>query len=99
LFFPKYGQANENVINLKKKPGKSLESLYPAADPAAIDLLKKMLMFNPSKRCTAEEALEHEFLKPVRRKEMEVRNVGMKVDLAFTPCILLNRTHPLILSH
>jgi mitogen-activated protein kinase 1/3 len=49
-----------------------LESLFPAADPAAINLLKSMLMFNPAKRCTAEEALDHEFLKPVRKKELEV---------------------------
>jgi mitogen-activated protein kinase 1/3 len=49
-----------------------LESLFPAADPAAINLLKSMLMFNPAKRCTAEEALDHEFLNPVRKKELEV---------------------------
>ena len=47
--------------------------MFPAADPAAIDLLKQMLQFNPSKRCTAEEALEHDFLKSVRKKEIEVR--------------------------
>jgi len=47
--------------------------MYPAADPEAIDLLKKMLQFNPKKRCTAEEALEHDFLKSVRRREIEVR--------------------------
>ena len=65
-------QANEYIRSLEKKPGRNLESLYPAADPAAIQLLKKMLMFNPAKRCTAEEALDHDFLKPVRRKDMEV---------------------------
>ncbi|KAL9190827.1 hypothetical protein ACHAXT_000533 [Thalassiosira profunda] len=66
------GKANEYIKSLHKKPGRSLESLYPAADPAAINLLTQMLMFNPAKRCTAEEALDHDFLKPVRRKEMEV---------------------------
>lgn len=69
-------QANEYIKSLGKKPGRSLESLYPAADPAAIDLLKKMLMFNPAKRCTAEEALEHEFLQSVRRKDMEVSDAS-----------------------
>jgi hypothetical protein len=29
-------------------------------------------MFNPAKRCTAEEALDHEFLQPVRKKDLEV---------------------------
>lgn len=65
------GKANEYISTLEKKPGRPLESLYPAADPTAIDLLKKMLQFNPRKRCTADEALEHEFLKGVRRKDME----------------------------
>jgi serine/threonine protein kinase len=65
-------QACEYIRSLEKKPGRNLESLYPAADPAALQLLKNMLMFNPAKRCTAEEALDHDFLKPVRRKEMEV---------------------------
>ena len=66
------GNANDYIKTLKKQPSKSLESLYPAADKAAIDLLKSMLQFNPKKRCTAEEALDHEFMKGVRRKEMEV---------------------------
>lgn len=66
------GKANEYVKTLEnvKKP-KSLKERFPAADPDAIDLLEKMLKFNPERRCTAEEALEHEFLKGVRRKEME----------------------------
>ena len=79
-------QANEYVISLESKTGRSLESLYPAANPEAIDLLTKMLMFNPSKRCTAEEALEHEFLKPVRRKEMEVSIIDHYFDF-FSPFV------------
>jgi len=65
------GKANEYIESLPKTKGKPLETLYPAADPVAIDLLKKMLYFNPRRRVTAEEALEHDFFKGVRRKELE----------------------------
>ena len=61
----------EYLKQLRYSKGKPLESLYPKADPSAIDLLKKMLQFHPEHRCTAEEALEHDFLKAVRRKESE----------------------------
>ena len=59
------GKANEYIKSLKRSPSKSLEALYPAAATDAIDLLKKMLQFNPKKRCTAEEALNHDFLKGI----------------------------------
>jgi mitogen-activated protein kinase 1/3 len=65
------GNANEYIKSMQKTKGKPLENIFPAADPAAIDLLKKMLKFNPKLRCTAEEALEHHFFKGVRQKEME----------------------------
>lgn len=65
------GDANEYIESLKKTPGTPLEKIFPAADPAALDLLRKMLKFNPKLRCTAEEALEHHFFKGVRRKELE----------------------------
>jgi serine/threonine protein kinase len=70
------GEANEYIESLGKIERKPLETIYPAADPAAIDLLKKMLMFNPKQRCTAEEALEHEFFKGVRRKDLERASEG-----------------------
>jgi serine/threonine protein kinase len=66
-------QANEYIKTLGIKKGKPFETLFPAADPAALDLLKKMLKFNPKQRCTVAEALEHEFLRAVRGKEMERR--------------------------
>lgn len=66
------GNANEYINSLKKSPTKDIESLYPAADKEAINLLKRMLQFNPKKRCTAEEALEHDFFKAIRQKDMEV---------------------------
>eukprot|EP00559_Dactyliosolen_fragilissimus_P007205 CAMPEP_0184864126 /NCGR_PEP_ID=MMETSP0580-20130426/13872_1 /TAXON_ID=1118495 /ORGANISM="Dactyliosolen fragilissimus" /LENGTH=733 /DNA_ID=CAMNT_0027362781 /DNA_START=223 /DNA_END=2421 /DNA_ORIENTATION=- len=72
------GKANEYVKSLKMKAEKPLESIYPAADKEALDLLKKMLQFNPKKRCTADEALEHKFLKGVRRMEMEKNGSRLK---------------------
>jgi len=65
------GSVTEYVESLGTIKGKSLESLFPMSDPAAIDLLKQMLHFNPKKRCTATEAVEHEFFKGIRRKELE----------------------------
>lgn len=66
------GNASEYIKTLKKSPSKSLDKLYPAADPAAIDLLKKMLQFNPLKRCTSDEAIAHDFFKGIRQIETEL---------------------------
>eukprot|EP00826_Nyctotherus_ovalis_P009995 TRINITY_DN12652_c0_g1_i23.p1 TRINITY_DN12652_c0_g1~~TRINITY_DN12652_c0_g1_i23.p1 ORF type:complete len:467 (+),score=105.45 TRINITY_DN12652_c0_g1_i23:99-1499(+) len=49
--------------NFKKK--------YPAAGKLAIELLDKLLVFNPSKRLTAEECLEHPYFEDVRDKGKE----------------------------
>jgi mitogen-activated protein kinase 15 len=40
----------------------SLESVFPAAPEDAIDLMKKLLKFNPKDRLTVEEALEHSYV-------------------------------------
>lgn len=45
----------------KRKP-KSLESMFPSATPIALDLLKRLLMFDESKRITIDQALEHPYL-------------------------------------
>ena len=44
------------------KPKKNLEEVIPNAPPDGIDLLKKLLQFNPDKRLTAEQALRHPFV-------------------------------------
>eukprot|EP01135_Chromosphaera_perkinsii_P011098 Nk52_evm7s2340 gene=Nk52_evmTU7s2340 len=47
-------------IPFRKKRG--LEEMFPSATREALDLLKKLLVINPDKRITTDEALKHPFL-------------------------------------
>lgn len=57
---------NENAFqfirNLKPQKKVPFKSLYPKAHPDALDLLEKMLTFNPNKRITVDDALAHPYL-------------------------------------
>jgi serine/threonine protein kinase len=50
-----------NQIACVKK--RSFNSFFPNMDEQALDLLRKMLTFNPHNRITVEEALRHPYLK------------------------------------
>ena len=56
-------EAREFVMKLPKKKGKPFNVLFPDANPLALDLLSKMLVFNPNKRATIEECIKHEYFK------------------------------------
>lgn len=50
-------------MDLPKRKGMDFNELFKASkNPDAIDLLKKMLVFDPEKRITIEQALEHPYL-------------------------------------
>jgi serine/threonine protein kinase len=50
------------VHHLGHMPGVGLHTLAPSANPMALDLLSRMLVFNPDKRISVDEAIEHPFL-------------------------------------
>ena len=59
-----------DTINLGKK--RSFEQFFPGVGTQAMDLLKKLLVFNPQNRITAQEALEHPYVAEFRNPEEEI---------------------------
>jgi len=57
--------------NAKGKKPIDWETYFKDANPLAIDLLKKMLVFNPKNRISCEEALQHAYLKDLHCPEDE----------------------------
>mmetsp|Transcript_10817 Transcript_10817/g.10855 ORF Transcript_10817/g.10855 Transcript_10817/m.10855 type:complete len:134 (-) Transcript_10817:36-437(-) len=49
-------------MRMPKRPAKSFEATFRSANPDALDLLKKMLTFNPEERIKVEDALAHPYL-------------------------------------
>ncbi len=55
-------RAQEYVRNLPFMPKVPFQRLFTNANPDALDLLDRMLAFDPSSRISVEEALEHRYL-------------------------------------
>ena len=53
----------EFVLALPKREGKNFDELFKGSDANAIDLIKKMLTYDPEDRITIAQALEHDYLK------------------------------------
>ncbi|XP_031394114.1 mitogen-activated protein kinase 7-like [Punica granatum] len=65
LEFIQSAMARKYVKSLPHCRGIPLSSLFPLADPLELDLLEKMLVFDPRKRITASEALKHPYLEDI----------------------------------
>lgn len=58
----------EKSMTVAKQP---LKTLLASAPPQAVDLLEKLLVLNPHKRLTAQQALEHPYVKAFHKPERE----------------------------
>jgi mitogen-activated protein kinase 1/3 len=67
-------KAQEYLQTFKHTPRGDLSDLYPGAGPEAIDLLNKILVFNPYFRLSIAECLDHEFFKKFRKPEKEINS-------------------------
>ena len=58
--------ARRTVTKMTSRPSKRLDHVLSNCTPVALDLMRKMLMFDPRKRMNVTEALAHPFFEPVR---------------------------------
>ena len=63
LYLKSLSQKKKNKINFKSK--------FPGSCSESLDLLQKMLIFDPKKRITVQESLEHPFFKSIRDPSKE----------------------------
>ena len=64
-------QESKDYVNSfpMKQPREDLQTRYPATDPRGIQLLYRMLEFDPNQRITAAEALKNDWFDDVRLPE------------------------------
>ncbi|KAL3150837.1 hypothetical protein ABBQ32_000591 [Trebouxia sp. C0010 RCD-2024] len=62
LSFINSQKAQQYIKALPKAQRVNFRAMYPDASPKSIDLMERMLQFDPRKRITVEEALQHPYL-------------------------------------
>mmetsp|Transcript_9598 Transcript_9598/g.13415 ORF Transcript_9598/g.13415 Transcript_9598/m.13415 type:complete len:401 (+) Transcript_9598:121-1323(+) len=79
---------NEHAKRFVENYGKKLQNenklptMYANIDKDALDLMMKMLQFNPEKRISVDEALDHPFYKEIKKAKHEMK-CDQKFDFSF----------------
>ena len=61
----------EFILSLPKRKPKDFATIFKGANPDAIDLIRRMLTFDPLRRITIDEALEHAYMSQLHFPEDE----------------------------
>lgn len=59
----KSAAARQAILDMPACEGLPFNKIFPNASPEALDLLEKMLKFDPNERLSASEALRHPYFK------------------------------------
>ena len=71
LEFITKSEAREFLMKLVKRTKQTWSSLFPNSNPVALDLLGKMLTFNPKKRYTVDQCISHPYFEGLHDPEQE----------------------------
>ena len=71
LDFIQKKEAKEFFLKLVRRTKLTWSSLFPNANPIALDLLEKMLTFNPKKRYTVEQCIAHPYFEGLHDPDQE----------------------------
>jgi mitogen-activated protein kinase 15 len=77
--------------NIKTNKQRSFTQSFAKASPEAIDLLRRLLCFNPKKRITIDEALNHPYLKAFHFPDEEKEFHKHKVEMPISDNVKLSR--------
>ena len=63
------------IKNFKEKSRVNFRSMFPNLEDSGIDLLDKILQFNPFKRPTADECLNHEYFDDLKKNKLNISDI------------------------
>jgi len=75
--------ARSFIANMGPQKRTDWKTRFAKSSPEALDLLDKLLVFNPKKRLTIDEALEHPYFKPIEKKRPPKSDLECKTPFKF----------------